>query len=639
MFVGWLAGVLDGGCDVKLTGVVGMLLAFVLSVYLPAPALAQVSIVDTQLEVSTAVAQSSLTTEAIKKADDTKCRTYQARIDTLTGQVKAGKAQKAELIAAKQSLVDRLSELDATYKAEISTFRGAVTGIASTGEGAAALARYNAGDQAGALAILDKLQAADELARQKATDIQKAAGERHIAELASDARDKGKVTTDSVIIRYEGVVKLDPGVFWDWIGLDRLYQDAGRLADARRAAETAAKVADNDREKSAALEGLGNVLQLQGDLAGAGKASAEMLATLRRLAAADPSNAGAQRDVADALNRTGEVLEDQGDLVGAGKAYAECLAIVRRLAAADPTNANAQRVVAAALEYTGEVLQAQGDLVGAGRAYAEDLAIDRRVAAADPTNADAQRGGALALNKIGNVLQAQGDLAGAGKAYAEDLAISRRLAAADPSNAGAQRNVSVALGKTGAVLQAQGDLAGAGKAYAEDLAIARRLATAYPTDADAQRSVSVALEKTGKVLQAQGDLVSAGKAYAEQLAIARRLAAADPTNADAQRDVADALSKTGEVLQDQGDLVDAGRVYAEDLAITRRLAAADATNADDQRDLWAAMFNLATTGNPSIHWSEVVAQMEALDARGMLAPSDRHFLDEARANAAKAVGK
>jgi len=432
-------------CDVKLTGVVGMLLVFALPVCLPAPALAQVSIVDTQLEVSTAVAQSSITTEAIKKADDTKCRAYQVRIDELTGQVKAGKAQKAELIAAKQALVGRLSDLDATYKGAIASFRGAVTDIAANPDGAAALARYNAGDQVGALAVLDKLQAADEAARQKATDIQKAAGERHIAELARDARDKGKVTTASVITRYEAVVKLDPGAFSDWIYLSGLYMDAGQLSDAQRAAETAAKVADNDPQKSTALQNLGDVRDHQGDLAGAKKVYAEDLALDRGLAAADPTNAGVQRKVAVDLGKIGDVLEARGDRAGEGKAYAEALSIDRRLASADPTNAGLQRDLADALQRTGDVLQAQGDLASAGKAYAEELSIARRLAAADPTNVWLQRDLAICLWTAGDALQAQGDLAGAGKAFAEYLAILRRLAAADPTNAVVQRDVMTAL--------------------------------------------------------------------------------------------------------------------------------------------------------------------------------------------------
>jgi tetratricopeptide (TPR) repeat protein len=522
----------------KLTVVMAALLALALVAWPPA-ARSQASIVDSQMEVTTALVQSSITTEAIKKADDAKCRELQARIDALAAQVKAGKAKQADLTAAKEALVARLGETDAAYRAEIAAFRGAVTDIAATPAGLAALARYNAGDQVGALAILDKLQAAYE----KATDIQKAVGERHIAALALDARDKGKVTTDSVIARYEAVVKLDPGVFTDWVNLDRLYQSAGRTADARSAAETAAKVADNDRDKSVALSELGDVLTAQGDLTGAGKAYVEDLAILRPLAAADPTQAVAQRDLSVALAKTGDVLRAQGDLTGASKAYAEVLAIFRRLAAPDPTNAVAQRDLLAALQRTGSVLRAQGDLTGAGKAYAEDLAILRSLAAADPTNAGAQRDVGTALDRTGEVLQAQRDLAGAGKAYAEALAILRPLAAADPTNAVAQRDASVALGYASEVLEAQGDLAGA------------------------------------------------GKLYAEMLAIFRRLAVADPTNAGAQRDV----------------MVD--------------------------------LFLLARTGSPDVHWSDVVAQMETMDAKGILAPADRHYLDQARANAAKEAAK
>jgi tetratricopeptide (TPR) repeat protein len=571
--------------------VAAVLLAFALAVWVPGSALAQASIVDTQLEVSTAVAQSSITTEAIKKADDTKCRAYQARIDTLTGQVKAGKAQRADLVAAREALIGRLGEIDTAYKAEIASFRGAVTDIASTPEGLTALARYNAGDQAGALAILDKLQAADEAARQKATDIQRAVGERHIAELASDARDKGKVTTASVIARYEGVVKLDPSVFSDWIYVAGLYADAGRTSDAQHAAETAAKVASNDRDRSIALEELGDVQSAQGNTAGAGKAYAEGLVIFRRLAAAQPTNVSAQRAVAVAVERTGDVLQAEGDLAGAGRAYAEGLAISRRLAAADPTNAGRQRDVSVGLQGTGEVLQAQGDLAGAGHAYAEDLAISRRLAAADPTNADAQRGVSVTLDKTGEVLQAQGDLAGAGKAYAEALSIDRRLAAADPTNAGAQRDVAIAL------------------------------------------------DRTGEALRAKGDLAGAVKAYAEALAIGRRVAAADPANAGAQRDLSGDLANVGDVLRAAGDLAGAGKAYAEELAIRHRLAAADRANADAQRDVWVVMFKLASIGTPGVRWSDVVSWMKAMDAKGMLAPSDRQFLDQARASAATAAGK
>lgn len=62
-----------------------------------------------------------------------------------------------------------------------------------------------------------------------------------------------------------------------------------------------------------------------------------------RLASADPSNAGWQQDVSVSQDKVGDVLSVQGDLAGALAAYRESLAIRQRLAAADPANAGWQR--------------------------------------------------------------------------------------------------------------------------------------------------------------------------------------------------------------------------------------------------------------------------------------------------------
>ena len=197
----------------------------------------------------------------------------------------------------------------------------------------------------GALAILDKLRAANDAARQKQSNIASAAEARRIAELAFDARSKGKLTTAAVIARYEDVTRLDPDVFVDWIELSRLYVAAGRLPDAARAVRHARETAQSERDRSVALEDLGNILFPQGDLAGADTAYAEVLTISRKLAAADPSNAEAQRDVSISLSRIGNVRVAQGNLAGAETAYAEGLTIARKLAAADPGNAEAQRDV------------------------------------------------------------------------------------------------------------------------------------------------------------------------------------------------------------------------------------------------------------------------------------------------------
>ena len=76
----------------------------------------------------------------------------------------------------------------------------------------------------------------------------------------------------SVIRRYEQVTRLDPDVFFDWVQLDRLYQDAGRMVDARQAAEKAVAAAKGQLDRSTSLLELGYVLTVQGDLTGARKA-------------------------------------------------------------------------------------------------------------------------------------------------------------------------------------------------------------------------------------------------------------------------------------------------------------------------------------------------------------------------------
>ncbi len=204
---------------------------------------------------------------------------------------------ESEIAGAQERYVLQLAERDRAYGQEIAVFRRAVQDIASTPEGAAALRQYNAGDEVGALAVLDRLVDARERARQVRANIETAVERRRIATLALDAKEKGKVRADAVITRYEEVTRLDPGVHWDWVELGRLYSEAGRLADARQAAIKAADSAVNQRDKSVALEALGDVLVAQGDLAGARQRYQDSLETRKRLAAADPSSAGLQRDL------------------------------------------------------------------------------------------------------------------------------------------------------------------------------------------------------------------------------------------------------------------------------------------------------------------------------------------------------
>ncbi|MGB7987829.1 MAG: hypothetical protein WCF44_00440, partial [Candidatus Methylophosphatis roskildensis] len=213
-------------------------------------------------------------------------RAQRTQIDDLRARVRAGEAKlQSTLAEAQEAFVAALSARDRAYAHEIAAFRKAVQDIAATPEGAAALARFNAGDEVGALAILDALRNARDAARKKAAAIESAAEGRRIATLALEARMRGKQTTAQVIARYEEVTRLDPGVHWDWIELGRLYHAAGQLADARRAAKAAADSAEDERDRSVALNALGDVLVAQGDGPGALAANRKGLAIRESLAA------------------------------------------------------------------------------------------------------------------------------------------------------------------------------------------------------------------------------------------------------------------------------------------------------------------------------------------------------------------
>ncbi len=401
--------------------------------------------VDAEAEVATALYAASATQAAAEKAADAKIAAERTQIADLTVRVRAGEVKRAELVAAQEGFVAELAAKDRAYGQAIAVFRGAVTDICATPAGVAAMARFNAGDEAGALAILDTLRAANDRARRKREDIESATEGRHIAELALEARARGKQTTGQVIARYEEVVRLDPDVAHDWIDLGRLYRDAGRLAEARGAAQSADRTASSEREHALALNDLGDVLLAQSDVAGARKAFEAALALVERLSADHPGSGDLSRDVAVSLVKVGDAARITGDYAAARADFARSLAISRRLAVANPGNVLVEQDVILRLQRLGDMLDAAGDRAGERALYQEGLAIARRLAAADPGDPARQRDVAVALDRVGTASLNASDLPGARVAYQEELDICRRLASADPGNARFQIYLAMAL--------------------------------------------------------------------------------------------------------------------------------------------------------------------------------------------------
>lgn len=266
-------------------------------------------------EVAQALFAASATSAAAERAADARLTQQRRQIEQLQAQLKTAGGRNATLLAdltrAQERFVEQLAERDRAYAQSIAVFRRAVQDIAATPEGEAALRQFNAGDEVGALAALDRIVDARERARKVQADIETAVERRRVATLALEAMGKGKQQAGDVIRRFEEVTRLDPGLHWDWVELARLYDTAGRLPDARRAAQRAAETAGSDRDLSVAMNELGDVLVAQGDLPGARARFQEGLEIRRKLAAADPSSASLQRDLIVSYVKLGEVFKDR----------------------------------------------------------------------------------------------------------------------------------------------------------------------------------------------------------------------------------------------------------------------------------------------------------------------------------------
>ena len=121
------------------------------------------------IEVAQTVYGAASTTAAFEKDSNPELRALRSQIEQLRAQVASAgdeaNAARLALLSAQGRFVTLLAGNDRGYAEAIAQFRTSVADIAASPEGVAALAQYNAGDEVGALAVLDRLRAANDAAR------------------------------------------------------------------------------------------------------------------------------------------------------------------------------------------------------------------------------------------------------------------------------------------------------------------------------------------------------------------------------------------------------------------------------------------------------------------------------------------
>jgi hypothetical protein len=531
---------------IRVVAAVAALLTLTLSV---APTAYAAATVDVRAEVAAALYAASATQEAVERAADGRLGAAQSRIAALKAKVLAGQAERAQLIIAQQDFVSQLAARDRAYAEAIGAFRGSVVDIASTPAGAAALAEFNAGNEAGALAVLDKLQAADEAALQKDADVEtaikKAVGERRIAQLAFDAYGHGNVDIASVIERFEALTRLDPGEYTDWITLSDAYKAAGRDAEAKTAAVTATHLAVDELDRWITWSHLSYLLD---DLSDPGRDAArqEVSEIERQLASGiDPHLEIATALYGASATQQAEARHGAPDL----QALKARIATLANLAASGEAS---QRPALAAAEDDYVANLAKSDHVYAQQIDAFRPAVTAIAstpegdAALARFNAGNQTGSLFVLEYMRTAAERTGqkrlimekarterliaDLAfrawSAGKVTTESvIARYRAITQLDPDEASDWVALSHLYGKAG-----QG----------ADALVSARTAVAK---AKSDQQQSRAIEALGDALFAQKDLRDATEAYEKSAAIEQSLVKAHPDDADLKADLANLLQK------------------------------------------------------------------------------------------------
>ena len=226
-------------------------------------------------------------------------------------------ARTAELEAARADLArlaDTIAAKDADARAQIDALRREAQNLAAQAsqEKLAALQQFADGDRVGAEPLLEELDAAQDRAIESAANIRRAELKREDAGRLDIMRAHGERTLAAVIQRWETVVALDASQTHDWLTLSYLYKTAGRLPDARKAAEQAVTTAPGPRERARALSALGDVKYAQGDTVGALAVYGEGLDARRKLAAALPGDALMQQGLAISLEPTLAAMDHAG---------------------------------------------------------------------------------------------------------------------------------------------------------------------------------------------------------------------------------------------------------------------------------------------------------------------------------------
>ena len=377
----------------------------------------------------------------------------------------------------------------------------------------------------------------------------------------------------------------------DLAGATTAYQRA--QSEANDLAQRDGGSAAAQSAQSLAFANIGEIESFRGELNAALADFRSALAIAQKLADASPNDVGPRNNLAQDNRRVGDALLAEGDVVDAVPSFDAARAIAEKLAADNPTDVSLRRDASLSDERLGESLSAKGDYAAALKAYQDGEAVAVALAAGDPDNLDFRYDLAVGYLEIGQTQAALGDLADALASERAALAVDQALVAHDASNAVWRKHLFSDLYSLGDALSRHGEAAAALDADRQALALAQDAAAKNPGDVDWLRDGVAAQDRIGEASYLQGDYDAALAAFQAGLTRARALAQQKPQSRDVQDDLAATLTKEGGAFEAKRDFAGALDAFQEAVGIRKGLIASDAADAVSRSRLAA---NLTSVG-------------------------------------------
>lgn len=427
------------------------------------------------------------TKEAVDEANE-KLRKLYAELDTrtraLTTALRRGDLAERERSrlegelrverGKQEDLIAQLAAKDSEYAASIRAYREGLSELLADNDPAivAAFNRYAEGD-ASALDDLQDITRIIRKSREAGLRARNGADQRAIALTFLDAKDKGLKTTMQALAPWQEATRVDPTFFVQWIHISRLHRELGNFSDARFAANEAKKVAYSDRDRSLALDEVGDVAVLEGRLDDARAAYKDGLSLSRQLAAANPSRAAAWRDVGVSLNKVGTVAMRLRQFDDARKAFNEELNLFKNLSSNKLNCLTVWRDISVVRDKIGDLAIQEQRRDDAFKSYSEALKISEKRFECYPNSMQASRDLTTSYNKMGDVTTILQRFDDAKIHYEKALKLADTAFKRNPSDLNILRDLIVTLNNNGDISFEQTRLDDAQRFYESALTHAR----------------------------------------------------------------------------------------------------------------------------------------------------------------------